>query len=186
MKGKDLDTARKLIRKAGLGVEVVYEYTDDLPAGQVIDQGPGPHVVVDEGDVVRLWIARPLPRIPNVVGTSLSHARQILKHAGFEVGDVRKQPSSQPKGSVIWQSPVAGTGAQPGRHVSLVIAKPEPQASTGGDCTPGYSPCIPPGSDVDCAGGSGDGPRYVSGPVQVTGSDPYGLDADNDGVGCED
>ncbi len=44
-------------------------------------------------------------------------------------------------------------------------------------CTPGYSPCIPPGPDVDCAGGSGNGPRYVQGPVYVTGSDPYGLDA---------
>jgi hypothetical protein len=53
------------------------------------------------------------------------------------------------------------------------------------DCTPGYSPCIPPGPDVDCAGGTGDGPRYVQGPVIVTGSDPYGLDRDGDGVGCE-
>jgi Ca2+-binding RTX toxin-like protein len=55
----------------------------------------------------------------------------------------------------------------------------------GGGCTPGYSPCIPPGPDVDCKGGGGDGPRYVQGPVSVTGSDPYGLDTDNDGVGCE-
>jgi hypothetical protein len=53
------------------------------------------------------------------------------------------------------------------------------------DCTQGYDPCIPPGSDVDCAGGSGNGPRYVQGPVTVTGSDPYGLDSDHDGVGCE-
>ena len=52
------------------------------------------------------------------------------------------------------------------------------------DCQ-GYGPCLPPGSDVDCAGGSGDGPRYVNGPVYVNGSDPYGLDSDGDGVGCE-
>lgn len=49
----------------------------------------------------------------------------------------------------------------------------------------GYSPCLPPGPDVDCAGGSGNGPRYVNGPVRVYGSDPYGLDNDGDGVGCE-
>jgi hypothetical protein len=53
------------------------------------------------------------------------------------------------------------------------------------DCTPGYDPCIPPGPDVDCSGGSGNGPRYVDGPVSVTGSDPYGLDRDGDGIGCE-
>jgi resuscitation-promoting factor RpfB len=40
-------------------------------------------------------------------------------------------------------------------------------------------------SDVDCAGGTGDGPRYVQGPVDVSGGDPYGLDADGDGTGCE-
>jgi hypothetical protein len=57
--------------------------------------------------------------------------------------------------------------------------------STPTSCTPGYSPCIPPGPDVDCAGGSGDGPRYVQGPVRVTGNDPYRLDADHDGIGCE-
>ena len=57
--------------------------------------------------------------------------------------------------------------------------------SSGGGCTPGYSPCISPGPDVDCQGGGGDGPRYVNGPVRVTGSDPYDLDADGNGVGCE-
>jgi hypothetical protein len=38
---------------------------------------------------------------------------------------------------------------------------------------------------VDCAGGGGDGPAYVHGPVTVTGSDIYRLDADHDGIGCE-
>ena len=66
-------------------------------------------------------------------------------------------------------------------------APPRAQASspTAAACTPGYSPCIPPGPDVDCAGGSGNGPRYVQGPIIVTGSDPYGLDSDHDGIGCE-
>ncbi len=39
--------------------------------------------------------------------------------------------------------------------------------------------------DVDCAGGSGDGPGYVSGPVRVIGSDIYDLDRDGDGWGCD-
>ena len=63
------------------------------------------------------------------------------------------------------------------------VPAPAPPPTT--DCQ-GYSPCLPPGPDVDCAGGSGDGPRYVDGPVYVNGSDPYGLDSDGDGVGCED
>jgi hypothetical protein len=44
---------------------------------------------------------------------------------------------------------------------------------------------VPIASDVDCAGGSGNGPAYVSGPVHVKTFDIYGLDRDGDGVGCE-
>jgi hypothetical protein len=55
----------------------------------------------------------------------------------------------------------------------------------GGEDCQGYDPCIPPGADADCGGGSGNGPRYVDGPVYVDGFDPYGLDRDGDGVACE-
>lgn len=47
-----------------------------------------------------------------------------------------------------------------------------------------YNPCLPPASDYDCEGGSGNGPAYT-GMVEVTGTDIYGLDADGDGIGCE-
>ena len=48
----------------------------------------------------------------------------------------------------------------------------------GGSCAAGYEPCIPSyPPDIDCAD--------VDGPVHVTGSDPHGLDAEGDGVGCE-
>jgi hypothetical protein len=57
------------------------------------------------------------------------------------------------------------------------------------DCTPGYSPCLVwhGGADYDCYGGGGNGPYYTAPGVtyRVTGSDPYGLDGDNDGYGCE-
>jgi hypothetical protein len=61
---------------------------------------------------------------------------------------------------------------------------PAPRAKAS-NCDSNYSGCVPIASDVDCAGGSGNGPAYVSGPVQVIGSDIYGLDRDGDGIGCE-
>jgi hypothetical protein len=62
---------------------------------------------------------------------------------------------------------------------------PVPAPSPGGGCDPNYSGCVPIASDVDCAGGSGNGPAYVQGPISVIGSDVYDLDSDNDGVACE-
>lgn len=53
-------------------------------------------------------------------------------------------------------------------------------------CDSNYSgACVPVASDVDCAGGSGNGPAYVDGPVIVVGTDIYGLDRDGNGTGCE-
>lgn len=61
-----------------------------------------------------------------------------------------------------------------------------PPAAAG--CHPSYAgACVPIGvSDVDCAGGKGDGPAYVSAKrFAVVGPDVYGLDNNHDGVACE-
>jgi hypothetical protein len=73
---------------------------------------------------------------------------------------------------------------QPRTQVTVVGTKVEESGSSG--CDPNYSGCVPIASDVDCSGGSGNGPAYVQGPVTVIGNDIYGLDRDRDGIGCED
>jgi hypothetical protein len=63
--------------------------------------------------------------------------------------------------------------------------KPTPKPPPSG-CDPNYSSCVPIAKDVDCEGGSGDGPAYVKGPVRVIGKDIYGLDKGGQpGIGCE-
>jgi hypothetical protein len=73
--------------------------------------------------------------------------------------------------------------------VVVPAPKPEPvvvpPSAPVSNCDPNYTPCVPIASDVDCAGGSGNGPAYVEGPVRVIGSDIYRLDSDHDGIGCE-
>jgi hypothetical protein len=59
------------------------------------------------------------------------------------------------------------------------------KVATDERCDPNYDPCVPIASDVDCAGGSGNGPAYVDGPVHVIGDDPYDLDRDGDGIACD-
>lgn len=63
---------------------------------------------------------------------------------------------------------------------------PVPLVQPAGDCHGSYAGvCVPIASDVDCAGGSGDGPAYVRGPLQVVGDDVYDLDRDGDGIACD-
>ena len=59
------------------------------------------------------------------------------------------------------------------------------QTKPASNCDPNYSGCVPIASDVDCKGGSGNGPAYVQGPINVIGTDIYDLDSDNDGIACE-
>ncbi|TCN37142.1 surface rod structure-forming protein G [Kribbella orskensis] len=78
---------------------------------------------------------------------------------------------------VVVRAPVA--------QVTSIGTKVEPQPA--GNCDPNYTgDCVPIASDVDCSSGTGNGPAYVDGPVEVVGTDIYGLDRDNDGIGCED
>lgn len=62
-----------------------------------------------------------------------------------------------------------------------VTPPPAPQPP----CDPNYTGCVPVASDVDCAGGTGNGPAYVQGPIRVIGTDIYDLDRDGDGIACE-
>ncbi|MBW4719070.1 hypothetical protein [Saccharothrix obliqua] len=73
-----------------------------------------------------------------------------------------------------------------------VIAPPEPAPAPvepppvpQSPCHPNYGGCVPIASDVDCAGGKGNGPEYVQGPIDVLGPDVYDLDNDHNGVACE-
>ena len=56
-----------------------------------------------------------------------------------------------------------------------------PSPPTAGNCHPSYTPCVPVTGDLDCA----DIRALGVAPVRVTGSDPYRLDGDGDGFGCE-
>jgi micrococcal nuclease len=84
----------------------------------------------------------------------------------------------------LWDScPLGGGVAAGGNGSSDTDA--QGVAGTSGGCD-GYDPCLPPAGDYDCAGGGGNGPKYATGPIKVTGPDPYELDSDGDGLACQD
>ncbi|MBF4635116.1 G5 domain-containing protein [Agreia pratensis] len=102
---------------------------------------------------------------------------------GVETG--RTVVSSVTSVAPVDQVTSVGTRVPPPPPAPEPEAAPAPAPDNGG-CDPNYSgPCVPIASDVDCAGGSGNGPAYVSGPVYVVGSDIYDLDRDGDGIACD-
>jgi len=94
---------------------------------------------------------------------------------------------TDPNGNVHHDSGYRGTTTT---SSSTTTTQPPTTTTSGGGndsgCHPSYQgECVPIGvSDVDCRGGSGDGPYYV-GRVTVVGPDEYDLDRDGNGTGCE-
>ena len=94
-------------------------------------------------------------------------------------------PSTVPPSTAPPSTSPAPTTPPPTIAATLPSLSVVPLVSIPSGCDPNYSGCVPIASDVDCAGGSGNGPAYVQGPVSVIGADIYGLDRDGDGVACE-
>ena len=93
----------------------------------------------------------------------------------------RVEISAQANG-FLSSAPEAAPAAESKSRPLALIAPPPSSAAA---CDPNYDPCVPIDSDVDCQGGSGNGPSYVRGPVRVIHRDIYDLDRNNDGIGCE-
>jgi cell division protein FtsB len=182
-------SAERLAAKYGWDIKVKRRYSTTRE-GKILAQSPAPGTRMRYEAPFTVVLAKPLPQLPRVVGMKKARALSELKMFNWQV-TVVDQISGRRPGTVLAISPSAGSGVLPGSAITLTVAKkapttPAPTVSEGGGagCTPGYSPCLPPASDYDCAGGTGDGPKYT-GYVTVTGSDPYGLDSDSDGAGCE-
>lgn len=70
--------------------------------------------------------------------------------------------------------------AAAGQWTACAVRQPKPAPPAKG-CHPSYLPCLPVVGDLDCA----DIRAMGVAPVRVLGSDPYRLDGDDDGFGCE-
>ena len=187
--GLSLQQGRQRAVGRDLEVSVVRKYSNE-PAGTVLRQSVRAGKRVDEGSSIQLTVARPFPHVPGLAGQGAKSAKRELRSAGFTVL-VQLQESSTSAGTVLYSIPAAGSQVRPGATITIFVAKapppPPPQPSTSpSNCHPSYTgACLDPNaSDYDCAGGSGDGPKYT-GYVNVVGYDEYGLDSDNDGAGCE-
>lgn len=131
-------------------------------------------------ELVRLGFANSSSYPPDVLYQELFlEAEGEARDAGSGLWGATPTPAPTPPPTPVPTAvPVAPAVTQP----------PPPPAATPApaNCHTSYlDACLLVGAgDYDCAGGSGNGPNYT-GRVRVVGPDEFGLDADDDGIGCE-
>jgi beta-lactam-binding protein with PASTA domain len=118
--------ATTAITNAGLTVGAVTTASSTtVPAGSVISQSPVAGTQVARGTAVALLVSSGAVPVatPSVVGLTQGAATTAITNAGLTVGAVTTASSTTvPAGSVISQSPVAGTQVASGGAVALVVS----------------------------------------------------------------
>ncbi|MFL5782731.1 MAG: PASTA domain-containing protein [Thermoleophilaceae bacterium] len=134
--GDDRADARGTIEDAGLRV-TIHEQESSQPKDKVISQSPGSGSTVAKGSRVTITVSKGVEkvRVPDVKGQSENDARSTLEDAGFTVRVLTKQ-SNETEGTVVDQSPSAGTDLQKGDTVTIYTAAPPDKGTGGADGPP--------------------------------------------------
>jgi serine/threonine-protein kinase len=101
-------------------------YSSSIEAGLVATQDPARGERVHDGATVTLQLSKgPSEQaVPDVRGKTVADAKDALREASLDVGDVRRVYSDAiDKGRVIRTDPNAGTSLHVGREVTLIVSK---------------------------------------------------------------
>jgi beta-lactam-binding protein with PASTA domain len=123
--GMSASDAVSAIRDAGLEARIRL-VTSSERRGTVVDQTPAAGIEVTDGGTIQLEVARSRLavrriEVPDVVGSTAAAARSELRSAGLAVSTVTVV-SEEPAGTVIEQSPGAGTELRKGGNVKLTVS----------------------------------------------------------------
>jgi serine/threonine-protein kinase len=118
------DAAVAELSHDGLHPEVLTDFSDSVPPGQVITSSPNPSGKVKKGGSVKITVSKgPKPvAVPDQAGQTSDAATQALRAAGFQVVLAPDQvfSDSVDSGSVVSVNPPF---APPGATVTLTLSK---------------------------------------------------------------
>jgi len=123
----DIAEAQQFLRDAGFDPVLGEQRADpNFGLNKVITTDPEPGSMAPKGSVVTIVYSEgpPLAEVPEVKGLEEAEARQLLREAGFRIGTRTTEPSDEvPAGRVVATDPPAGTQAQAGTEVALLISE---------------------------------------------------------------
>ena len=136
--------------KYQIAYEEVHEFSDSIPAGEVIRYSYKTGEAIKNQDTIRVTISDGSKKtVPNVKGLTKNEAASRLEKAGLNVSFVYRNSNSVEKGKVINQSISAGSEVSGGTTVTVTIsngpsATPTPDPTPTPDSTPTPDPTPQP------------------------------------------
>jgi beta-lactam-binding protein with PASTA domain len=124
--GQSAAQAVAALRAAGLKPTIQNQASTKVKQGTVISTDPSAGTDLQEGSAVSVFVSSGPQQVsvPEVTGSSEAEAKAALQAAGLKLGTVTHQPSNEvAPGTVITQSPVAGTQLAAGQAVDLTVAQ---------------------------------------------------------------
>ena len=132
LKSMSRSNAEEKLKKMGLKLGAVFEENAKEPAGTVINQDPRSGSKITKGQTVDITVSLGEKKkeitVQNYTGLSVDSAKSNLEANGLSLGGISEEVSTRPKGTVIGQSPSAGSTTTEGGSVSLIISS----GSSGG------------------------------------------------------
>jgi serine/threonine-protein kinase len=123
--GKTATEARTSLEGIGFAYVNVDEFSETIPAGEVMSTNPGGGRLAPKGSQVTVIVSKG-PRtfpMPELAGKQLEEAKKLAKDRGLVVKNEYPVPGSgKPKGEVQGQNPPAGTSVRKGSTIDLYYA----------------------------------------------------------------
>ena len=136
------EDAEQTLKDMGLRVTKKPMSDNTVANGAVVYSQPSSGETVEGGTTVILYVSRSEvakeSQVPSLTGKTIEEARNEVKGLNLSIRTV-EQPSEQPEGTVLSQSPDAGTNVRKSSVITLVVstgipeAAVEPEAPSGGD-----------------------------------------------------
>ena len=135
LKGLSYKEAKTLLSEMGLQISKGDEVdSDSVTEGLIASQYPSAKTKVDKGDIITVNISKGkkdavIPKLVGTTFTSESDVSATLSKYGYKLGKVSYEESYETPGTIIKQSPDAGTTAEKKTTVDIVISKAKSKAT---------------------------------------------------------
>ena len=126
LRGLNQSDAIDKLQQMGRRLGSAYETFSDEDSGTVISQDPRSGTRISKGQTVDITVSKGQKikkvSVPDVKGVPVDRARTIIEGSSLSVGGTSEQESTQAAGTVVSQSPAAGTEVDAGSSVRLVVS----------------------------------------------------------------